>query len=248
MKSMELSRNVLKNVILSSVLEPIPEKAGCTTRYKTWQETSKLEYFLISGVNIDWDFYELSERVINNKFQQPSVIYDIAFNAQKNSFNNRHGGKINFGIIELMVPIITSQILYQDKNADDLLDSVNKVLKATTKEDVKWHLEFRKLAKSRAKMFPKTIQYNVPNMYEYYKLEKNELEDNVHHEFIQGFPRIKMVYQIFEEEKDDNLLDLSIFAYNKVLPLCNNYAGLAADYICIALYLYLTFYPERIIL
>lgn len=244
----KISQTVSRNVTLSSILEPIPEKIGCTTRTTDWQFTSKLEYFLMAGVNIGWDFYELSERIIHNNFQQPNCIYDIAFNAQKNSFKNRNGGKINFGIIELMVPIITSQIVYQDKNAYDLLDSTMNVLKNTTKDDVKCHLKFRELAKTKAKMFPKTINYDVNNMYEYYILEKNDLEDNVHQEYIQGFPRIKMVYKVFEEGLNDNLLDLSIVAYNEILPICNNYAGLAADYICIALYLFMIFYPERIIL
>ena len=51
------SFDIMRYVILASVLEPIPEKVGCASRKKDWQEKSKLEYFLISGVNIGQVFY-----------------------------------------------------------------------------------------------------------------------------------------------------------------------------------------------
>ena len=41
------SFDIMHYIILASVLEPIPEKEGCTSRKKDWQEKSKLEYFLI---------------------------------------------------------------------------------------------------------------------------------------------------------------------------------------------------------
>ena len=93
------SLTIMRNVILASILEPIPNKKGCTTRYKDWQEKSKLEYFLIAGVNIGDVFYKLSERIIENNYKQPNLIYDLAYEAQLKRLKNRNGGKINFGII-----------------------------------------------------------------------------------------------------------------------------------------------------
>ena len=128
------SLDIMHYLILASVLEPIPEKNGCTTRKNDWQDKSKLEYFLISGVNIGRVFYELVERIKNNNFKQPDLIYDLAYKAQKESLKNRKGGKINFGIIELMIPIITTQII-ERRNDINILDKVEEVLKNTTKED-----------------------------------------------------------------------------------------------------------------
>lgn len=241
------SLDIMHYVILASILEPIPEKKGCTTRQNDWQDKSKLEYFLISGVNIGRVFYELVERIKSNNYKQPNLIYDLAYKAQKESLKNRKGGKINFGIIELMIPIITTQIIEQ-RNDINILDRVEEILKNTTKEDVQYHCKFRKIARNVSKQFPSTIVYDTPNLYEYYKFDKNELENDVHKEYITKFERIKQAYSILEAKyQDGNLLDISIFAYNSILKDCNGYSGLAADYICVALYFYLINHPDVII-
>lgn len=242
------SLDIMHYVILASVLEPIPEKKGCTTRKYDWQDKSKLEYFLISGINIGHVFYELVERIKNNNYKQPSLIYDLAYKAQKESFKNRKGGKINFGIIELLIPIITAQIIEQ-KNDIKLLDKVEEILKNTTKKDVQYHHKFRKIAKEVSKQFPSTCVYNVDNLYDYYALDKNELENSVHKEYITKFKRIKKVYKILEKNyKNGNLLDASVTAYNEILKECDNYCGLAADYVCVALYFYLVSHKDVIII
>ena len=242
------SFDIMRQVILASVLEPIPEKAGCTSRKKDWQEKSKLEYFLISGVNIGQVFYELSERIKNNNYKQPKLIYDLAYKAQKKSFNNRNGGKINFGIIELLIPIVSTQIITQ-KFDIDVLDEVKNLLESTTFKDIIYHYKFRKIARNVSKQFPNIIKYKVTNLFDYYKLEKNELENNVHKEYISGFKRIKKAYSILKDDcKDGNLLEITIIAYNSIIEECNNYAGLAADFVCVAIYFYLINNPKTIII
>lgn len=242
------SFDIMRYVILASVLEPIPEKVGCTSRKKDWQEKSKLEYFLISGVNIGQVFYELSERIKNNNYKQPKLIYDLAYKAQKKSFNNRNGGKINFGIIELLIPIVSTQIITQ-KFDIDVLDEVKNLLESTTFKDIIYHYKFRKIARNVSKQFPNIIKYKVTNLFDYYKLEKNELENNVHKEYISGFKRIKKAYSILKDDcKDGNLLEITIIAYNSIIEECNNYAGLAADFVCVAIYFYLINNPKTIII
>ena len=242
------SLDIMHYVILASVLEPIPEKKGCTTRKNDWQDKSKLEYFLISGVNIGRVFYELAERIKDNNYKQPNLIYDLAYKAQKESSKMRKGGKINFGIIELMIPIVATQIIEQ-RNDISVLDKVEEILKKTTEEDIKYHYKFRKIARAVSKQFPSTTVYNVSNLYEYYKLDKNELENNVHKEYITKFERIKQAYSILESKYEEgNLLDISIIAYDSILKDCNNYSGLAADYICVALYFYMINHPNVIII
>ena len=86
-------------------------------------------------------------------------------------------------------------------------------------------------------------------MYQYYELSKNELENNVHKEYITKFRRIKQAYSILEMEYQvGNLLNASIVAYNSILEDCNCYSGLAADYICVAIYFYLINHPDVIII
>ncbi len=247
MKQEMNSFSIVHFIILASILEPIPEKVGCTTRYKDWQEKSKLEYFLIAGVNIGNTFYELMERIKENNYEQPHVIYDLAYKAQKESLKNRKGGKINFGIIELFIPIITAQLVF-GKMDITVLDYVEQILKNTSKEDVQHHLAFRKIGRIVSKQFPSTLSYDVDNLYDYYALAKNDIENNVHKEYITKFPRVKKVYSILENNfKEGNLLATTVLAYDYILKECNDYYGLAADYICIALYFYLINHPNVVI-
>ena len=242
------SFEIMRYIILASILEPIPEKVECTTRTKDWQEKSKLEYFLIAGVNIGQVFYELSERIKSNNYKQPKLIYDLAYKAQKTGFSNRNGGKINFGIIELLIPIVSMQLITQ-KFDISVLDEVEYLLKNTTSKDIEYHYKFRKIARNSSKQFPNTIDYNVTNLFDYYKIEKNELENNVHKEYITGFKRIKKAYSILKDNcKDGKILEISVIAYNSIIEECNNYAGLAADFICVAIYFYLINHPTAIII
>lgn len=90
--------------------------------------------------------------------------------------------------------------------------------------------------------------YNTSSLYDYYKISKSQIENNVHKEYITKFERIKEVYTILENNyKDADLLDATVLAYNTILEKCDYYFGLAADYICIALYFYLLNHPNTII-
>lgn len=242
------SLNIMKNVILASVLEPIPLKDGCTTRLKDYKDKSKLEYFLIAGVNIGKVFYELAERIESNDLKQPSLLYDLAYKAQLEGHKNRDGGNINFGIIELLIPIVATQIIY-DRYDISVLDKVEVILKNTTIDDVKYYYKFRNLAKKMSNKPEDKIFYDVNNLYDYYKIKKTDIENNIHSEYLNYFSRIKEIYEFLDDNyKAGNILSNTVDAYNKILCACNNYYGLAADYVCISIYLFLSKYPDAILI
>lgn len=244
------SEQVLRNVCMASVLEPIPEKVGCTTRKIDLKPTTRLEHFIIAGINIGWDFYKLAERIKNNEYEQPKIIFDISYEAQSNSFNNRTGKKINFGIIELFVPIITSQLVY-DCNGEETIDKAIDVMKNTTKIDVKWHYFFRRLAKSKSSSKDPVLFLDVDNVYEYFlKAPKNRDNDIIFHDqMINGLPILKKAYKIMSTVAPaNNLLDASVDAYDTILKECRNIPGVAADYICIAMYLTICDNPDLTII
>lgn len=86
-------------------------------------------------------------------------------------------------------------------------------------------------------------------MYEYYKTYKNAQENDIHNEYIEKFSRIKEVYNILNNNfQDGELLNRTVIAYDTIIEKCNNYCGLAADYICVAIYLYLSKNPDAIII
>lgn len=240
------SELVLRNVCMASVLEPIPEKVGCTNRKIDLKPTTKLEHFIIAGVNVAWDFYKLAERIKKNGYKQPKVIYDIAYKAQNTSFNNRTGKKINFGIIELFVPIITSHLVY-DCTGGETIDNTIEVLKNTSSRDVKWHYQFRDLAKTKSNAIDTALYLDVNNVYDYFlKAPKIRENDIVFHDQIKkGLPILKKSYKIMVEVSSAvNLLDASVESYDAILNECRNIPGVAADYICIAMYLAICDNPE----
>lgn len=240
------SREVLRNVVLAGVLEPIPEKPGCTTRSFDLNERAKLEYFLTGAVNIGWDFYDLAERIKENNFNQPAVIFDTALSAQEHSFQNRTGSRINFGIIGPLVPVITSQLVYGEDGLETL-KRTSDVLRATSKEDVEWNRQFYELASkfSDSKWHPQTLE--VPNVQEYFlQTEKiTETQRIVQTEYTQGFPISQKVYQIMKVNLDQGLLKGSILAYQEILDKCGDKPSVAADYIAIAMYLILSDFKEE---
>ncbi len=126
-------RDVRRYVQLASVLEPISEKNGCTTRTKDLCQFQKLEYFLIAGVNIGDAFEDLANRIYQSGF--PCETYGLCYRAQADSKKNRRGGRVNQGIIEFLFPIVLSQITNQLTNMQEIIDSVPEVLEKTTSKD-----------------------------------------------------------------------------------------------------------------
>ena len=116
---MDIRREILRNVILSQSLEPLGLKPGCTTRLEDASPGTKLEYFTIAAVNCSWQFYDLADRVLAAG-RQPDCIFDLAYEAQKASARNRLGGKVNYGPIQLLVPLVTAQVLdYLERGSHD---------------------------------------------------------------------------------------------------------------------------------
>lgn len=241
-------KDIVRNVVLASCLEVIPDKKGCTSKNHDYKESSKFEYFLISAINIGNDIHNLIKRIEKNNNKQPNVIYDIALHAQNNSIRNRNGGKINFGIIELFIPIITSQLVYSNNNVDVLLDNVTNILKNTSQYDVKYHWEFRKKARNISGKVPDTTFYNVDNIYDYYSLKLNCLDDYVHEQYLSNLPIIKRGYELLLEYYNGNILDASVLVFNDILEDCHNFSVMAADYICVILYLFLCYNSDKIII
>ena len=84
---MQISPNEIARIAqIAFVLEPISNKPGLTTRYADRNNNLKLENFLVAGINIGDSFRELAKRVYESK--DLPITYDIALQAQKDSFKN----------------------------------------------------------------------------------------------------------------------------------------------------------------
>lgn len=243
------SREILRNVVLAGVLEPIPEKPGCTTRSFDLSERAKLDYFLTAAVNIGWDFYDLAERIKENGYKQPKVIFDTAYNAQVNSFKNRNGSRMNFGIISPLIPVVTAQLVYGGNGMEALKKTVH-VLKQTGREDADWNIKFYKLAEEYSKSGWKTQEIEAKSVFDYFSRTERETTSQqiFQHEYINGFPIIQKVYGIMKDNRKKGLMKSSILAYNEMLQECGNKPSVAADYIATAIYLMLSDFKEDILI
>src|SRR5262245_18961516 len=133
----DIRREILRNVILCQALEPLAKRPGLTRRQDP--SGTKLEYFVVAGVNSSWSFYDLADRILRHG-GQPDHIYDLAYEAQSASVRNRLGNKINYGQIALLIPLVTAQVLeYLYKGSCDvesILARTGEVLRQTSPKDV----------------------------------------------------------------------------------------------------------------
>jgi hypothetical protein len=171
-----LSPNEIARIAqLSFILEPISNKPGLTTRYSNKNSNLKLENFLVAGINIGDAFRELAERLY--KCKELPITYDIALQAQKDSFKNRMGSRVAYGGIIGLFPIIITQIRIKSNRPYEILDNIENILKQTYKEDVLYYQELEHYAYSHFYQNKKCIyemKDDCSNIFEY--LEKDLLE------------------------------------------------------------------------
>src|SRR3989344_5060947 len=102
------AKETARLVMLAAALEPISDKAGCTTRFTDISRHLKLEYFITGAINLGSAFESLALKLERLAL---GGIYDYALQAQQESLRNRSGGRINQGIIELLIPIVSAQYM-----------------------------------------------------------------------------------------------------------------------------------------
>jgi len=137
----DIRHEVARNAVMALALEPLADKPGCTTRRIDSSSGTKLEYFLISAINSHRAFYSLADRIVREG-RQPGCIYDFAYEAQKDSLRNRGGGKVIWGEIQLLMPLVAAQVLEHlegRSDMDGILKRTRIVMENTSKEDVHWY-------------------------------------------------------------------------------------------------------------
>ena len=243
-----IPREIRRAVNLSCALEPLSEKLGCTTRSSDVSPYLKLEYFISSAINIGDAFEDLAIRISEEK-GQPKKIYDLAFHAQEDCIRNRAGGRINQGIIELLVPIVSAQMIYDidfKKTTEEILEDAKIVMKRTSREDVDELIQMKRLAFDMSAYHDRVIPIypGVENVYDYYSVDFNnsgKATSRKHNEeFIRGFPTVKELYQLIRASNKISLNSRVEEAYSIVRSSLHENVGkgkLTADHVAAALYL-----------
>ncbi len=239
-----LPREIRRFVQLASVLEPISEKEGCTTRRSNLNEFQKLEYFLSAGVNIGDAFEDLTTRIYSVGF--PCGTYDLCYRAQADSKKNRRGGRVNQGIIEFLFPIVISQVSNQDKDEISILDNVPKILENTTPEDTIWLQRMQNLAFEMSGYYHRTFPIRKnENVLKYYQNRlKNSVKpsDKYHNiEITTNYPTLRAMFSDLSRCNNMPLSESMELVYNEVrLNKPDMPTGIIADLTACLIYLKLS--------
>jgi triphosphoribosyl-dephospho-CoA synthetase len=255
---MDIRREILRNVILCQALEPLAQKPGLNARVQD-APGRKLEHFIVAGVNSSWPFFDLADRILRHG-GQPEHIYDLAYDAQSASVRNRHGSKVNYGQIALLVPLVTAQVLeYLDKgtweDVEAILARTGEVLRRTSKKDVELLEKFIKLgyelsARHRRRIGsppkasgPPALSATYDNVWD---AARDYQQIHVVREFFEGYPNCLQVYRYLLHNLDEGLLHGSEMIYRILLSELQR-ADAVADIIVAGLYLTLTSHPESVL-
>ncbi|MEA2563120.1 MAG: hypothetical protein QOH06_4624 [Acidobacteriota bacterium] len=256
---MDIRREILRNVILSQALEPMGRKPGITSRLADASPGTKLEYFIISGVNSAWAFYDLVDRILREG-KQPDCIFDTAFEAQAASVRNRYGSKVNYGQILLLVPLVAAQALIylETEGIDDvdaILERTGQVLRQTTCKDVEFLEKFIGLGHELSARHHERMGRPKPPRERYFqgKTYPNVWEsftDYLHihavREMVERYQHSERVYRFLLHNLDDGVLPASDMIYTLLVPELGRH-DIAADMIACGLYLALSAHPETVL-
>jgi hypothetical protein len=254
---MDVRREVLRNVILCQALAPLGKKHGG----KHWgppQLGPKLEYILVAGVNCGWQFYDLADRVLAAR-RQPDCIFDLAYEAQRESTRGRLGGKVNYGPIHMLIPLITAQMLdYLEtgafENVESFVARTGEVLRRTTVRDVEAlerfiHLGYDVAAKNRSRT-GRPISPNRPVIKGRYATVWDVGQDFQHmvsvREIMTAYPYSQQVYRFLLHNIETGILAAIELIYQFLVPEVGR-ADVVADLIVVGLYLLLTKHPEGVL-
>lgn len=252
MKVETFREELIRAFLLCQAVEPLADKPGCTTRKVDSSPGTKLEYFIVSAANSAPSLFEIVERVVLAG-KQPDCIFDVAYQAQVRSSRNRHGGKVNYAAIFMLLPLIVAQCLRFIEGQDpfsvfDTAKRTESVLKGTTVEDVSQLQKFvdhaiqlstdhnRHIGKHRHQLTPKFVG-NFSTVF-----DATNAKDFSHFTMVQevatGYPLSLRAYSDFMSDPNVGILKRSEQIYSELIEKVNR-PDIAADCLVTALYLYM---------
>jgi hypothetical protein len=255
---MDIRREILRNVILCQALEPLGKKPSLTARSEDAPARTKLEYLVIAAVNSCWAFYDLADRILEAG-RQPDCIFDLAYVAQKESARSRLGGKVNFGQIQLLVPLVTAQLLEYlasgtHEDIEAILARTGEVLRNTSEKDVEYlekfiHLGYQLSARHHERI-GRPESPHLPVLKGRFKSlwDAARANQNIHavREMSQGYPYSQQVYRFLLHNVETGILPAGELVHRFLLPEIGR-PDVAADFIAVGLYLVLTKHPEGVL-
>jgi hypothetical protein len=253
MEVMDIRREVLRNVVLCQGLEALTRKP----RLQSGSSGPKVESVLVAGVDSAWPFYDLADRILAAG-GQPDCIFDTAYAAQSANVRNRVGGKVNYGPVGLLIPVITAQILEYietgtHEDIDAILARTGDVLRNTTEKDVESLEEYIRLdyevsaknrersgdTKARRSPVLKGRFSNVMDAGTDFPRNPNVREMS------QGFPFSQQVYRFLLHNLEGGILPASGLISQILLAEIQR-PDVVSDFVAVGIYLVLSKHPESV--
>ena len=220
----QISPNEIARITqLAFILEPIANKPGLTHRYSDKNSHLKIENFLVAGINIGDAFRELAERIY--KCKDLPITYDIALQAQKDSFKNRIGSRLIYGGIISLFPLIITQIRIRSNDPYKILDNVNNILTHTHREDALYLQELENFAYSHGtnhRQYMFEIKDEYENIQDYLKKDLIKIGEvspgwkdraktgSSNKEILNGYPIVKsMLDKFYDNVRNDHYPGIS---------------------------------------
>lgn len=246
----ELKNEILRAYILCQSLEPLAEKPGCTTRFTDSSPGTKLEYFILSAVNSAAPIGQLVDR-IHDHGGQPDCVFDLAYAAQRRSPRNRHGGKVNYASIFMLLPIIIAQCLVSlsggdPRDVDAILHEARLAMKRTTPRDVHFLQEFVNLSRALSERHHRRMGTTRKQIYPRFAGAFENVHDAMSEgdyshmimatEIRSGYRETKIAARLLRDCARDGLLRCSEAIYDSLLSR-HRKPSVVADIIVVAFYL-----------
>jgi|HubBroStandDraft_3_1064219.scaffolds.fasta_scaffold00677_8 hypothetical protein len=249
---MDIRREILRNAILAQALGPL---GGQPRLGRDEAPGPKPEHHLIAGVNSGWQFFDLADRVLQQG-RQPDCIYDLAYEAQRLSVRNRLGGKVNYGQIQMLVPLVTAQALEflatgTHEDVEAILARTGAVLRATTERDVESvqefiHLGYDLSARHRERT-GRPRSATRPILAGRYRSVWEASHDfqSIHtvREIISGYPYSLRIYRFLLHNLETGTLS-ALELIHRLLVQEIGRPDVVTDLVVVGLYLLLTKHPE----
>lgn len=252
------ARNTQRHLQIACALEPISDKADATTRYRDISPHLRLEYFQVAAINIGDAFGEMAH-IIRESSICPENLYRFGLQAQIESKRNRRGGRVNQGIIELLIPIVAAQHLHDTSyqaSSNEILSLASDFLKHTSSADVESLRQLKQTAYALSHYHDREVpDYAVTTVLEFYQhelLENSPRATSAAHnaEFLRGFPTISEICRMIEQspyphfnQKIEEAFHRSRYLHGPEVSV-----GFLADCVAVGIYLSLSQNPrERLV-
>lgn len=234
-----LSNEDIKELVAKAfVIEAITDKPGCTTRYYDLPG-KPLEDFVIAGINASryFEVYKKGELIFQ---KNPPALR--ASNYQK---SNKY---INFGLLEILFPIVAARSL--TSNPNKVIETTLNLMRESNNQDVQLLLECRRIAwQTSGNTARSTFRFDdyekCASPYAFYeKLVENCSEDSSEHQwglqYLQGLPILKEFYDSYMSSGEYMATTSQVFKRTtKKFPQVAK--GIHADMCAAALFLYFSY-------